>query len=66
LKKKQEFEEQIVNTLVVIQGTRWSGSGLIISNNYSLHYRGSNETGQAGSGSIVIKKALKYILGNEP
>jgi hypothetical protein len=62
----QEFAEHIVNTLLeiaAIQGTRWSGSGLIRRNNYSLYNRGSNETGQTGSGFIVIKKALKDIVG---
>jgi hypothetical protein len=65
----QEFAEHIVNTLleiVAIQGTRWSGRGLIKRNNYSLYNRGSNETGQTSSGFIVIKKALNYIVGFEP
>jgi len=65
----QEFAEHIVNTLVeivAIQGTRWSGSDLIKINNYTLYTRGFNETGQTGSGFIVIKKALKYIVGFEP
>jgi hypothetical protein len=64
----QEFAEHTINTLleiVAIQGTRWSGSGLIKRNNYSLYNRGSNETGQTGSGFIVIKKAVKYIVGSE-
>ena len=65
----QEFAEHIVNNLLEIaeiQGTRWRGSGLIKRNNYSLYNKRSNETGQTGCGFIVIKKALKYIVGFEP
>jgi len=66
---KQEFAEHIVNTLleiVAIQETRWSQSGLMKRNNYTFYTRGSSETGQTGNGFIVIKKALKYIVGFEP
>jgi hypothetical protein len=64
----QEFAEHIVNTLleiVALQGTRWSGNGPIKRNNYSLYNRESNETSQTGSGFIVIKKKLKYVVGFE-
>jgi exonuclease III len=66
----QELAEQIATKIqleiVAIQETRWSGNSLIKRNNYSLYYRASNTVGQAYSGFIVKKKALKYILGFEP
>jgi len=57
LEKLQELAEQIVNTqleIAVIREIRWSGNGLIERNNYSLHYSGSNKTGQAGTGFIYM------------
>ena len=51
--------------IVATQETRWSGNGLIKISNYSLYYRGSNKTGQAGTGFIVTKITFKCILGFE-
>jgi hypothetical protein len=67
--KLQELAEQIVNTqleTVAIRETSWTGNGLIKRNNYSLHYRGSNKTGQAGTGFIHRHEEWNYILGFEP
>ena len=60
----QELAEQIANTqleIVATEETRLSGNGLNKRNKYSQNYRGSNKIG-----FIVMKKALKYILGFEP
>jgi len=68
-RKLQELAEQIVDTqleIAAIRETRWSGNGLIKRNNYSLHYRGSNKTGQAGTGFIYRQDEWNYILGFEP
>jgi hypothetical protein len=66
--KMKELAEKIANTQLeigAVQETRWSGNGLIKKNNYSLHYSGSNKTGQAGTSFTVMKKALKFFLGFE-
>jgi len=56
----QELAEQIRETqlgILAIQEIRWSGTGLIKKQNYSLYYSGpSSKTGQAGSGFMLLKK----------
>jgi len=67
--KLQALAEQIVNTqleIVAIRETRWSANGLIKRNNYSLHYRGSNKTGQAATGFIYRHEEWNCIVGFEP
>jgi len=64
----QELAEQIAKTKLEVlakEEIRWSENGLIEINNYSFYCGGSSTTGQAGTSFIVMKKALKYILGFE-
>jgi exonuclease III len=55
-----ELAEQINKTqleILAIQEIRWSGTGIIKKQNYSLYYsRPSSKTGQAGIGFMLLKK----------
>jgi len=66
----QELAEQISKTqleILAIQEIKWSGTGLIKKQNYSLYYSGhSSKTGQAGTGFIFLKKMQNYVIGFEP
>jgi exonuclease III len=55
------------NTTKAIQEIRWSGTGLIKKQNYSLYYsEPSSKTGQAGTEFILLKKRQNYVIGFEP
>jgi exonuclease III len=66
----QEIAEQISKTqleILAIQEIRWSGTGLIKKQNYSLHYSGpSSKTGQAGTGFMLLKKIHHNVMEFEP
>jgi exonuclease III len=66
----QELAEQISKTqleILAIQEIRWSGTGLIKKQNYSLYYCGpSSKTGQASTGFILLKKMHHSVIGFEP
>jgi exonuclease III len=68
--KMQELAEQISKTqleMLAIQEIRWSRIGLIKKQSYSLYYSGfSSETGQAGTGLLLLKKMQNYVIGFEP
>ena len=68
--KMQESAEQISKTqleILAIQEIRWSGTGLIKKQNYSLYYSGpSSKTGQAGTGFVLLNKMQNYLIGFEP
>jgi exonuclease III len=65
--KMQLLAERISKTqleLLAIQEIRWSGTGLIKKQNYSLYYsRPSSKTGQAGTGFILLKKMHHNVTG---
>ena len=70
LGKMQELAEQTSETqleILAMQEIRWSGTGLIKKQNYSLFYSGSNgKTGQAGTGFILEKNKQNYVMRFEP
>jgi len=65
-----ELAEQISKTqleILAIQEIRWSGTGLIKEQNYTLHYSGhSSKTGEAGTGFILLKKMQNDVIEFEP
>ena len=66
----QKLAEQISKTqleILEIQEIRWSGTGLIKKQKYSLYYSiPCSKTGQAGTGFILLKKMQNYVIGFEP
>jgi exonuclease III len=66
----QDLAEQIGKTqlqILAIQEIRWSGTGLIKKQNYSLYYsRPSSKTGQVGTGFLLLKKIQNFVIGFEP
>ena len=66
----QELAEQISKTkleILAIQEIRWSGTGLIKKQNYSLYCSGpSSKTGQSGAGFMLLKKIHHNVIGFEP
>jgi exonuclease III len=66
----EELVEQTCETqleILAIQEIRWSGTGLIKKQNYSLYYsRPSSKTGQAGTVFMLLKKIHHNVIGFEP
>jgi len=65
----QELAEELVKTqleIVAIQEIRWSGTGLIKKKDFSLYYSGTvDQTGQAGTGFIILGGVINNIIGFE-
>jgi hypothetical protein len=65
----QELAEELVKTqleIVAIQEIRWSGTGLIKKKDFSLYYSGTrDETGQAGTGFIILWGVINNVTGFE-
>ena len=68
--KMQELAAELEKTtleIVAIQETRWSKNGIINKKVYALFYSGSeNQIGQAGTGFLVKKGTLQYIIDFSP
>jgi exonuclease III len=66
----QELAERVNRIkldVIAIQETRWSGIGLIQKKYFSFYYSGANSnTGQAGTGFLVLKKMQKCIISFMP
>jgi exonuclease III len=64
-----ELAEELTKTrleIVAIQEIRWSGIGVIKRKDFSLYYSGTKEqTGQAGTGFILLGKIRDNVLGFE-
>jgi exonuclease III len=64
--KMQELAEEIAKTqieILAIQEVRWPGKGQINKKDYQFFYSGTKEkTGQAGTGSLIMKKMQKHII----
>ena len=65
----QELAEELAKTqleIVAIQETRWSGNGLIKKKDFLLYYSGTkDQTGQAGTGFILLRGNINNITGFE-
>jgi len=65
----QELAEELAKTrleIVAIQEIRWSGNGVIKGKDFSLYYSGTKEqTGQAGTGFIILGKIRNNVTGFE-
>jgi len=65
----QELAEELGKTrleIVAIQEIRWSRSGVIKKNDFSLYYIGTKEqVGQAGTGFIIMGRTINSVIGFE-
>jgi len=65
----KELAEELTRTrleIVALQEIRWSGNGVIKQKNFSLYYSGAKtQTGQAGTGFILLGKIRDNVIGFE-
>jgi exonuclease III len=67
--KVQKLVEEIAKTqieILALQEVRWPGKGQINKKDYHFYYSRTKEnTGEAGTGFLLMKKMQKYIISYE-